>query len=258
MKITQSRGLQAFRRAQAWIVEHPEAITESGTSAPALTNQLTALAGVVTRMTEQATEQVTQKGQATLTAKDETTLRSDLRKVHIASIVQVAKALRGLVPGIGVVAMPPARLRSERLVAEAEALSATAGVYKDVLVEHGLPRDFLEQLAAATSALKASIDARGVALSKRTGATTGLSGDYDLGRRIVAMIDAGLTHALKSDPVLLASWRQAKRATVKGSVSHAVPLAAASVVGDGLPVIAHGSVSVLPGAEPVAPTRLAA
>ena len=40
--------------------------------------------------------------------------------------------------------------------------------------------------------------------------------------QIVTMIDASLTHALKADSPTLASWRQAKRATVKGAVSRAV------------------------------------
>ena len=99
----------------------------------------------------------------------------------------------------------------------------TASVYKEVLVEHGLPADFLDQLAAATSALKSSIDARGMALSKRTGATASVAGDHDLGRRIVSMIDASLTHVLKNDPVTFASWRQAKRyasACVPPTTSH--------------------------------------
>jgi hypothetical protein len=36
------------------------------------------------------------------------------------------------------------------------------------------------------------------------------------------MIDASLSHALKADSPMLASWRQAKRATVKGATSRAV------------------------------------
>src|SRR6185437_8899220 len=163
----QSRTLQSFRRVEAWFAEHPEVIPASGTSTQALTNQVNALSGVVSRMTEQGAQQVTQTGQATLAAKDETTLRSELRTPHIKAIVNVANALRGKVPGIGVIRMPAFNVRSEGLIKSAEALFVTASVYKDVLVEHGLPADFLDQLAAATSALKSSIDARGVALSKR-------------------------------------------------------------------------------------------
>ena len=223
MKTKESRGLQAFRRVEAWFADHPQVIPASGSSAQALTRQVTALTSLVDRMTQQSTEQITQQGQATLVAKDEPTLRTALRALHMKAIVNVANALRGQVPGIGVIKMPPHGIRSEALVKAAKALATTAGVYKDAFVEHGLPQDFLEQLAAAASALKSSIDARGVALSKRAGATTGVAEDFALGRRIVTMIDASLMHALKNDAPTLASWRQAKHITVKPTVTRIAP-----------------------------------
>jgi len=116
--------------------------------------------------------------------------------------------------------------------------------YKDVFVEHGLPADFLEQLDASMAALKASVDARGVARSRQVGAGVGLSSDLVLGKEIVVMIDASLSHLLKNDEATLVSWRQAKRATVKGAVARpavagapltatAVPIVASSVLVSG-------------------------
>jgi hypothetical protein len=46
------------------------------------------------------------------------------------------------------------------------------------------------------------------------------------------MIDASLTHALKSDSATLASWHQAKRATVQGVVPRG-PVVVAPVSGSG-------------------------
>jgi hypothetical protein len=126
----------------------------------------------------------------------------------------------------------------------------TAAIYKDVFVEHGLPADFLEQLDGAMSALKSTVDARGVAQSRRVGASTGLAEDLALGRQIVTMIDASLTHALKSDSSTLASWRQTKRATVKGVMSRAGVGGGPIVVGGGSPVIGGGS-PVIGGGSPV-------
>lgn len=226
----QVRGLQSFRRLDAWFVDHPEVIPASGSSAQALTNGVNDLRGVITRMTEQGTEQATQTEQATLVAKDEPMLRSELRTRHMNAIVAVATALRGKVPGIGVMKLPSTRVSSEKLAAAAEALSTTAAIYQNVLIEHGLPRDFIAQLDAAITALRASVDARGLALSKRVGATAAVAEAFDLGKRIVQMIDASLLHALKSEPATLASWRQAKRITVKPTVARVtdiVPVAAA-------------------------------
>ena len=222
MKVQQGRALQAFRRVQAWFVEHPQVLANSGSSKDALAKQLDALTQVVDSMTAGATEQTTQKGQATLAAKDEQVLRTDVRSLHLKSIVNVAGALRGKVPGMGVFKLPSREMRSENLLHAAQALRTTAGVYKEVFVEHGLPADFLDQLDAAISALKDSVDARGIARSRITGASTTLASERSLGRQIVTMIDASLAHALKSDSALLASWRQTKRVMLKGATSRDV------------------------------------
>ncbi len=244
MKAQQGRALQAFRRVQAWFVQHPEVLANSGSSKDALAKQLDALAQVVDAMTAGATEQTTQKGQATLAAKDETVLRADVRSLHLKSIVTLAQGLRGKVPGMGVFKLPSRDMQSENLVHAAQALRTTAGVYKDVFVEHGLPADFLDQLDGAIAALKESVDARGIARSRVSGASKTLTSERSLGRQIVMMIDASLAHALKSDPPTLASWRQAKRVTLKGATSR-----------DVLEVLpATQSVArVVPVASPIAP-----
>jgi hypothetical protein len=233
MKSQQTRGLQAFRRVEAWFAEHPQVLATAGSSAVALAKQVDALKQLVARMTAWATEQTFQSSQATLAAKDEAEQRHELRSLHLKSIVRVAGALRGKVPGMGVFKLPDRTLSSDTLYHAAEAMRTTASVFKDVFVEHGLPADFLDQLDAATTALGACVDARGVARAKVSGASNGLVSDLALGRQIVTMIDASLAHALKSDSPMLASWRQAKRATVKGATSRgsieAVPLVGSSV-----------------------------
>jgi hypothetical protein len=126
-----------------------------------------------------------------------------------------------------------------------------------VFVEHGLPADFLDQLDTATSALKDSVDARGIARSRIIGATTTLASERSLGRQIVMMIDASLAHALKSDAALLASWRQVKRVTPKGATSRdilsVVPAAqTASPVTQGASPIAQVVSPIAPAAAPPA------
>jgi hypothetical protein len=240
----------------AWFADHPQVIANSGTSAAALTSQVDALKQIVASMTARATEQTTQASQATLAAKDEAAQRKDVRSLHLGAIVKVAGALRGKVPGMGVFKMPSPQLASETLLHAAEAVRTTAAVYKDVFVEHGLPADFLEQLGGAATALKASVDARGVAQSRRAGASTGLASDLALGRQIVTMIDASLTHALKADSSTLASWRQAKRATVKGVMSRGAVGGAPVVVGGGSSAVSgvadpSGAVPVVVSGVPV-------
>jgi len=245
MKWNETRGLQAFRRVDAWFADHPQVIANAGASATSLSAQVAALQQVIARMTTQATEQATQASQATLAAKDEDTLRRDVRSLHIKAIVNVAGALRGKVPGVGVFKLPARRLSAESLLHAADAVRTTAAVYKDVFVEHGLPADFLEQLDASMTALKASVDARGVARSRQVGAGASLSSDLVLGKEIIVMIDAALSHVLKSDQATLVSWRQAKRPTVKGAVAResavSAPVVATPVTPVASNVMANGA-----------------
>ncbi|HEX8942420.1 MAG TPA: hypothetical protein VF785_04725 [Gemmatimonadaceae bacterium] len=250
MKSKQTRGLQAFRRIEAWFAEHPQVLAAAGSSAAAVSNQLDALKQLIVRMSTWASQQVYQNGQATLAAKDEAQQRHEVRLLHLTAIVRVAAGLRGKVPGMGVFKLPNRSLSSDALVHAAEAIRTTAAVYKDVFVEHGLPADFLDQLDAATTALGASVDARGVARSRVTGASSGLASDLVLGRQIVTMIDASLTHALKADPATLASWRQVKRPTVKGAVPRKAVEVNPAVAG-GAPV-ANGGAPVGNSSAPAA------
>jgi hypothetical protein len=89
-----------------------------------------------------------------------------------------------------------------------------------------------------------------VARSRVTGASSGLASDLVLGRQIVTMIDASLTHALKTDSATLASWRQVKRATVKGAVPRKA-VAVNQVVAGGAPV-ANGGAPVTHSSAPAA------
>ncbi|MEO7086269.1 MAG: hypothetical protein ABI442_11200 [Gemmatimonadaceae bacterium] len=250
MNTKQTRALQSFRRVEEWFVQHPAVVPGSGSSAAALGGQVDALKQVVVHMTAQGTEQTTQASLATLAAKDEATLRTTLRSLHMSAIVRVAHALRGKVPGTGVFKLPSHNMSSDSLVRAAEAMSVTVAPYGGVFAEHGLPADFIAQLDAAAEELKSSVDARGVALSRRAGAGTGLGGDLALGKQVVSLIDASLSHALKADPATLTSWRQAKRVTVKGvSASRANNVASLAVQHVSS---ANGGVPAANGASPSA------
>jgi hypothetical protein len=228
---TQERHLQALRRMVGWFPDHPSVIAGTGASAVALTGQVTALQGVIVRVTDYAAAQVTQYGQSTLAAKDELTLRKELRSLHLKAIVSMAKGLKGKVPGMGVFKLPSGRTKPETLLQQAQSVRVTASPYRAVFVEHGLPGDFLEQLDASIAALKQSVDARGAARSGVSEATTGLKAEFALAAQIAKTMDASLTHVLKSDASLMQSWRQAKRITASAKRSVAAVGGSGPLVG---------------------------
>ena len=139
----------------------------------------------------------------------------------MAPIAKVARALRGTVPGIGVLSLPRGNVQTAAVITAATAMAQKGEIYKDVLVESGLPADFVAQLMAAAAALKASLDGRGLARASRVAATRGVGSELALGRRVVAILDAVVTRQIRSEPAKVAEWEQLKRVTVKGTAVRA-------------------------------------
>jgi hypothetical protein len=212
MNSYQDRVGQSLRRVEGWFVANPDLVAGN----PSLGTQVDALKGVVIRLTDHATAQDTQYAQTLLISKDQTEKRREVLTHQMAPIAQVGRALQGTVPGIGVLTMPKGNARNAEIITAAEVMAHKAEIYKDVLLENGLPADFIEQLKQAADALKASIDARGLARASMVAATRGVKSELALGRRLVSILDAVVTGLIRSNPAKLAEWEQLKRVTVKG------------------------------------------
>lgn len=208
----QERVLQSFRRVQGWFAANQQYTA----STPALATQLEALKGIVQRLSDHAATQDTQRAQSLLVSKDEIQKRREVRSHQMAPIVKVARALRGTVPGISVLSLPKGNVPTPAVIVTATAMARKAEIYKEVLIESGLPSDFIEQLEAAAAALKDSLDTRGLARAARASATRGVQSELTLGRRVVDIMDATLTRLIRSQPAKMAEWEQLKRVTVKG------------------------------------------
>jgi len=207
----QERILQMFRRILGWFAANVLYVTNN----PALATQLDTLTGIVSRMSDHAAAQETHHAQTLLISTEETEKRREVLSHQMVPIAKVARALRGTVPGIGVLTTPKGNISTPELVTAATAMALKAGIYKEVLIESGLPADFMEQLTTATAALKASIDSRGLARAARVAATEGVGTEETVGRRTVAIIDALITRQLRADPSKLAEWQQLKRVVLK-------------------------------------------
>lgn len=218
------RITQSFRRVGEW-QKSRDGILQS---APAPVHvHFTALREVVTRIEANAILQASQHGLRTRSATDANVRRAAVRDA-MRPIAQVARTLQGSVLGIGAIAlMPQSHWDNEKLVTAANSMAENATVFAKVLIDHGLQPDCIETLTAAAAALKSSIDARGTAKATAIGARDGVRAGLREGQKLVSLLDASLTSLLKADPVNLASWRNAKRITVKGVFGIYVPAASA-------------------------------
>jgi hypothetical protein len=205
------RSTQSYRRVMDW--------SRDGVlvSAPApIHAHFAALGEVITKI---ETDAVTQASQHQLTTRAATD--ADLRRVAVRDamrpIAQTARALQGTVFGIGAISqMPHKSWDNDKLVTAANSMAENATTFRGTLVDHGLQPDCIENLQAAAKVLKSSTDARGAAKSRAIGARDGVRAALKEGKKLVSLLDAGLTPLLKADPAKLASWRNAKRITVKG------------------------------------------
>ncbi len=229
MNIRQQRVLQSLRRSQAFCVGNPGLVPPPVGPPDAwlpLTRQFDAVNSIIIRMTDAAAQQGVQARQLTLEATDEPSLRKHLRD-EMLHVTQVAQALRHTVPGIGSLRMPSRNMQVEGLLKAAGALAKQAFTYESVLVEHGLPTDFVAQLQRAVTTLTASVDGRGAARAGVVSATKDIAASISLAQQYVKIMDAALSKALRSNPAKLAEWKNAKRVTLKGV--HSTPVVATPI-----------------------------
>ena len=211
MRNKSERSNQSFRRSADWAKAHPDVLQ----AAPVLNAYVQTLTDVSARIEANAVEQGTQTKKGTVDVAGDKRLRTELR-AQMGPIVQVVRGLKGTVPGIEVIKMPASGVSSEALITAAAEMAKNATIYQQVLLDHGLKADSLTSLQTATEALKASVDARGAARAARVRATKQITTDVSLGHKTVLLMDAVMRQQLRSDPATLASWRNAKRVTVKG------------------------------------------
>ena len=166
-------------------------------------------------------------------------LRRQVWDNHMQPVSRIAKLVYG-VPGMDrAFNMPKKRADNEALLDAARGMTQAAAKEADVFIEHGLPKDFLEQFRAATSALSDALGARVENQRRRTIANKAVAALVKRGNTAVQMLDAVVTPRLSHDPDLLAAWRSVKRLTESGGSAGgsqpAIPTTSAPIVAPAAP-----------------------
>jgi hypothetical protein len=177
-------------------------------------------------------------------------LRRALVRDHMTPVARIARLERAALPVLTPFRIPNARPTAERLAAAAYGMAEAAAEYSTVFVAAGLPDDFIERLTAAADAMLASLDDRTQSRGARGGATQGLKTRLAEGRRIVAVLDALVTTALRDDPALLASWNVVKRVKHHGARTESSPWHPPSV-NEYIPLTAEAAASPLQSQPPL-------
>ena len=210
MDANDKRTSQSFRGVEAWADSHTDLIP------PEAAGQLEALRGINQRLAEYAIDQEHQnraRGGNTVTVKQ---LRRELQQNHLMPIATMARSVVAITPELEVALRVPRPTADDaKLLASANAIAKIGDAHKEVLVQHGLPANFVEELRAAAAALQNAVDERRQTTSRRVGATKAIAVELKKGRLVVQALDIAFTRVLRPQPGLLAEWRNTKRVTVK-------------------------------------------
>jgi hypothetical protein len=224
MNAHDNRVGQSFRSIEGWTDSYKALIP------PEAAGQVEALRGVNARLAQYVIDQEHQDRAGVAGTVTVQQLRHELRQNHLLPIAGMARSVVAITPELEVALRVPRPTASDaKVLASANAIAKIGEANRDVLVQHGLPTNFVEELRADAAALQAAVDERRQAKSRRVGATKAIAAELKNGRVVVQALDIVLTRALRAQPGLLAEWRNTKRVTMKPGRPAVAPDAAATL-----------------------------
>jgi hypothetical protein len=208
MNAQYKRVTQSFRGAEAWTDSHLDLVP------PEAAGQVEMLRRVNARLAQYVIDQEHEARagiSGTVTVQQ---LRFELWQNYLVPIASMARSVVAITPELAVaLRVPRPNADEEKVLASASAIAKIGEAHKEVLVQHGLPTHFVEELRAGTATLQAAIDERRQAKGRRVGATKAIAAEIKTGRLVVQALDIAITRVLRAQPGLLAEWRNTKRVT---------------------------------------------
>lgn len=201
-----ARTLDAGRRVQGFLDSH---IAELGTTVS--TSLRAMFDDAVTRLTGFQVEQATEEGTARGETINQATLREELYQRFMVHIGRTAKIELRTSPEFVNLVVPAIEVRKIDFLSTANKFAAAAAKHEPLLVQQGMPVDFLLQLHAAILQVSASADARERSVVRRIAATEGSVVVSKAVREKIGQLDGLIRPALKANGPLLAEWQACKR-----------------------------------------------
>ena len=209
MQARQKQAIEAFRRVQAFLTDHPVPPPGSYAGAKDMLDE------VVAQLTSHADDRVAGGSLSRADISTQRTLRKVLREQHLRPIARIANAMLRGAPGIDkALKVPESRVPVTVLIPIANNFRTAAKRYEETFVKNGLAADFLSRLDAATTALLNAQADQGRNIGTAAGALLGLEKEIQRGRDAVGMLDGIVTTVFAEKPEVLGRWKNAKR--VKG------------------------------------------
>lgn len=205
---TQKRVIESFVRVRAFLEAHPA------------TGELTyrgareTLDEVIERVRAHAGTQLAGRALARAELRHREQLIKRLMDRHMRPIVAIARAQIEPHSDVRLPAafrMPRVWIGETKMLQACDGMLEAARAFQAVLIEHGLPTDFLARFKRDRDALERTFAVRATLTGSHVGARKGLEVELRRGRLAVGRLDAVVRVAFEGDEVVLATWRATKR-----------------------------------------------
>jgi hypothetical protein len=222
MDTRQQQSLQTFRQILDWSAKRPnfaDVTPGEGSTSPvgatvpasAIALQLGVLRESVNTATTRASEFEGLDREVLGLGAEIRTLRKGLIRDQVVHVATIARTAIPDVVRMTEALRTPRSLRTETLLAAADAMAKAGEQYKKELVASGLSADFPDQLRSSAAALKSAVDARRTRVVNRRGASKGFNEAMVQGRKAVDRLTVLVKRELRDDPTTVSEWMQLRR-----------------------------------------------
>lgn len=220
MYATQKQVIESFVQVRAFLEVHPA------------TGELTyrgareTIDEVLDRLWAHAGTQISGRALGRAELRRQEQLITRLRDRHMRPIVTIARAQIEPHSDVRLPAalrMPKVRIGVTKVLQACDGMMEVARTFEAVLIENGLPSDFLTRFRSARDELERTFARRATMTGSHVGARKGLQVELRRGRLAVDRLDAVVRVAFEGDEVVLTTWRATKRVCQRpgGSRTHA-------------------------------------
>ncbi len=213
MQARTKQGLQTLVRAQLFLNGR-----EFSVALGDLKPHVDALAALVKRLEEHATEQDSRDRSARTATEAKRALGHALRQEYLRPIEQVARGLFPSDANLRATFKLPAGRDDVGLLQTARGVAERAAEYQSLFIAKGLAPDFVERLRKATTAFGDALGARGLDIARRSAASAGMLQELTRGRDLLRLLDIMVVPRLRGQSDQLAEWRSITRFMRKGVV----------------------------------------
>ena len=208
MFATQKQTIDSFVRVRAFLEAHP------ATGVLTYRGARETLYEVLDRIWGHAGTQISGRALGRGALHHQRQLIARLRDRHMRPIVTIARAQIEPDSDVGLPVafrMPKVRLGVTKMLQACDGMMEVAKTFEAVLIENGLPSDFLARFRNDRDALERTCARRAGLTGSHVAARKGLEVELRRGRRAVDRLDAVVRVAFEGDEVLIAAWRATKR-----------------------------------------------